>query len=331
MSDIELRGLTPADLPALDRLLREVEAVDRTDEHYNLADLREEAEDPLVDLGRDWVGAFDAGEDHRLVGSFRVTPRAPGETALTAYATGCTHPERRGEGIGTRLAEAMLDRLRERHHAAPTLPAHLHVMGLTSDEAQGGLLAGIGFAPHRYALTLGVGPLGEQDLADPPTGLRIRAYDPEVDLDALRETHNVVFRDHPGSSPWTPEEWTQWVTGSRSFRPGLSVVAVDASDAIVGYVQTEEYDAVEEVTGRKEAWIARVGTVREHRGRGLAPLLLRHVLEACRAAGFDRASLEVDSENPSGALGVYERAGFELEQHWTTYRRDLEPLAPAPA
>jgi len=36
-------------------------------------------------------------------------------------------------------------------------------------------------------------------------------------------------------------------------------------------------------------------------------------------AGYDEASLDVDSENPTGALGVYQRAGFEVESRWTNY------------
>ena len=33
----------------------------------------------------------------------------------------------------------------------------------------------------------------------------------------------------------------------------------------------------------------------------------------------DEASLDVDSENPTGALGVYQRAGFAVESRWTNY------------
>jgi hypothetical protein len=29
--------------------------------------------------------------------------------------------------------------------------------------------------------------------------------------------------------------------------------------------------------------------------------------------------LDVDAENPTGALGVYRRAGFEVESRWTSY------------
>jgi ribosomal protein S18 acetylase RimI-like enzyme len=34
--------------------------------------------------------------------------------------------------------------------------------------------------------------------------------------------------------------------------------------------------------------------------------------------------LGVDSDNPSGALGLYERAGFEIHTRATAYRKSLE-------
>jgi mycothiol synthase len=43
-----------------------------------------------------------------------------------------------------------------------------------------------------------------------------------------------------------------------------------------------------------------------------------------RAAGYDEASLDVDSENPTGALGIYRRTGFEVESRWTDYAAEVE-------
>jgi ribosomal protein S18 acetylase RimI-like enzyme len=95
---------------------------------------------------------------------------------------------------------------------------------------------------------------------------------------------------------------------------------------VVAYIQSNEFDAYFEATGKREAYVAKVGTRREHRGRGVAGTLLRHALVRYREAGFDEASLDVDSENPTGALGIYERAGFEVESRWTNYALHREPV-----
>ena len=75
----------------------------------------------------------------------------------------------------------------------------------------------------------------------------------------------------------------------------------------------------------REAYVAKVGTLDAHRRRGLAGVLLQIALERYRDAGYDRAALDVDSENPTGALGVYERAGFRTTKRWTTYLLGTEP------
>jgi ribosomal protein S18 acetylase RimI-like enzyme len=153
-----------------------------------------------------------------------------------------------------------------------------------------------------------------------PEGLELRRYD-ESFAAPMRRAHNEAFLDHPNFSPWTEVMWKQWVTDSRNFRPELSFVVVEPSapERVVAYLQSNEYDAYFAATGRREAYVGKVGTLREFRGRGLAGALLRHALAAYQEAGFDEASLDVDSENPTGALGIYQRAGFEVESRWTNY------------
>jgi mycothiol synthase len=51
----------------------------------------------------------------------------------------------------------------------------------------------------------------------------------------------------------------------------------------------------------------------------VAGILLQHCLKAYQKAGYDEASLDVDPENPTGALGVYRRAGFAVESRRTDY------------
>ena len=141
-----------------------------------------------------------------------------------------------------------------------------------------------------------------------------------IDHDEIRAAHNAAFGGHHyGFTPWDAQMWEQWVSGSRAYRPALSLIARGADGAIAAYVQTAEYDAVAETTGAREAFVAKVGTTPDHRRQGLASTLLAQCLELYREHGFDRSALDVDSENPSGALGVYERAGFVVKKKFTLY------------
>ncbi len=324
-NEATLRPLTPADLPGWTRLLAEAEMVDQTGEHYNEADLAEEMDNPELELGKDLIGAF-LGDD--LVGYFSVFPRGVSDGRYKLVMEGTVRPDWRDKGIGTLLATAMRERaLAARAERHPDLGLTLVLSGPSDNESQERLMGEIGLLPERWNFVM------RADLSKPcpepgpvPEGLALHRYDDSFD-EALLRAHNEAFLDHPNFTPWSEAMWAQWVTGSRSFRPELSFVVVDEArpKEVVAYVQSAEYDAYFERTGRREAYVGKVGTLRAHRGRGLASLLLAHALQEYRAAGFDEASLDVDSDNPTGALGVYRRAGFEVETRLTNYSATLTP------
>lgn len=317
---ITYRGLGAADIPAWSRLLAAVEAADRTGEHYNEADLAEEMANPDTDPGTDMAGAF-AG-DH-MVGYWCVYARSGAEDHHKVHLEGAVHPDWRGRGIGTVLAEAMMRRARAAHaERYPSLPCLYELSGMSDNRDQQELVGAVRLVPERWSLTMRA-RLEVVPCPPPlPEGFELCRYEDTFAV-ALFEAHNEVFRDHPNFVPWTPAMWEQWVTGSRNFRPQDSYLVLDTLRAgrMAAYVQTNEYDAYTEATGRREAYVGKVGTRREYRGRGLATSLLTHCLAAYRAAGYDEASLDVHSENPTGALGVYERAGFVVETRHTDYAR----------
>jgi mycothiol synthase len=250
-----------------------------------------------------------------------VMPRGEADGVFKVHVQGAVRPDRRGEGIGAVLARAMVDRgLAAGRERSSTLPVRLTATGLTSNEAQADLLTGLGMRGERwnFVMRTSLDDLGpELPLAE---GYALVRYDESMG-DAVLAAHNAAFGGHhPNFTPWTPAMWKQWVTGSHSFRPATSVVVVpEGGDTVVGYVTTHEWEAYEQATGRREAYVAKVGVLEEHRGRGIAGALLSHCLRLYAEAGYDEASLDVDSENPTGALGVYRRAGFEVESRWTNY------------
>jgi mycothiol synthase len=316
--DIGLRPLTRSDIPAWADLREEIERVDRTGEHFSADDLAEEMANPAVEVGKDFVGAFDtAGQ---MVGYFSILPRGATDGHYTIDLQGSVLPDRRGQGIGTLLATGMVERAtRVRDERRPDLPARLFVAGLSSDVAQADLLASVGMRGERWTFLMRTALADLQPPRPLAAGYRLRAYDASM-ADSLRQAHNAAFLDHPDFTPWSEVLWKQTVTESRSFRPDASfVVSPDGSDEIVAYLQTAEFEADLAATGRREAYIGKVGTLRAHRGKGLATALLGHALRAYRDAGYDVASLGVDSENPTGALGVYQRVGFTVESRWTNY------------
>jgi mycothiol synthase len=317
--EVTLRPLTADDVPAWHRLLAAAEATDRTGEHYSEDDLREELADPALDPAKDPVGAF--GADGSLLGYHLVRPRGVDATRFKVHCEGTVHPDHRGQGLGTTLVEAMVSRARELRVArGHPVPLELATSGPVGNAAQAELLTAAGMPATRWSFVMRCRLDAVPPAPSFPDGYLVRCYDADL-AEPMLDAHNQAFLDHPGFLPWTAQMWEHHVIGSRSFRPALTFVVVPADDpgTVAAYLQTSEYDAHQQVTGRREAYVAKVGCRREHRGQGLAGGLLRHALHAYCEAGYDEASLDVDSENPTGALGLYERAGFTVETRLADY------------
>lgn len=320
-----LRGLTASDIPAWAGLLRAIEDEDRTGVVDNEASLTETLTRPRVDPAHDLIGAF-AGEE--LVGHGWVFPRTPARGILQIEAGGGVRPDHRGAGLGSRLVEAVLARARVSHaEVAPETTAHVEFSGLAGQRDQAELLSGHGLAAHKWSFRMRRPLDPVPDVIALPSGFRVSELDPRADADRILAAHNVVFLDHPGFSGWSAEEWEVYAIAARASRHQVSFVVDDTDGNLVGYLMTTESDAHTESTGRREAYVQRMGVRREHRGRGIAAALLAHALEAYRKAGYDDASLDVLADNPTGALGVYQRVGFEAVSRWTGYRVVVPPVA----
>lgn len=82
---------------------------------------------------------------------------------------------------------------------------------------------------------------------------------------------------------------------------------------------------VENASGFKDGYTELLGVRRAWRGRGLAPALLIDAMSRYAAAGMERACLDVDTENPSGAVALYERLGYRPLLGRQSVAWDLHP------
>ncbi len=316
LDQLTWRAATADDVPALARLLAESEAVDQTGENYDEADLREELAEPGFDPARDTRLAV-AGDGTLLAfGLVRVSSSV--RDVDRVYLEGTVHPTVRRRGLGRRMLGWQEERgtevHRERH---PTVPGQL---AIGAYETLPGLLAlarEAGYTPVRWWNEM------ERDLGDGlppvpavPDGLRLVGFDRSYD-EAVRLAHQEAFAGHWGSTPPDPDRWRHWFTGSRAFRPDISLIVLDGDD-VAAYLLSYFYAADAEATGIREAWVGQLATRAPWRRRGLGTLLLAAALDRYRDAGYQRASLGVDTENATGALGLYSRLGFVVDKRSVT-------------
>ncbi len=281
-----------------------METVDRIGENYTEEDTLQELVDPYADLERGSLGAFDGDT---LVGYVKIRFKPSAEEVHRVFLDGGVHPAHRRRGVGTRLVEAGVAAakvLHARHHPGRRLAVDVHrpehIAGLAE------LLRSRGFAPVRYFRRM---EHSLRDVPPPSAGLRIEPWSERADED-FRRVRNQAFEDQWGAVPMPADLWRNKIV-NQTFRPEVGFLLRDAATGTpAGVLVTMSWDADTEATGVRDAHFMVVGTLREYRRQGVATALLRHALRAAADQGYDRASLTVDSASPSGAPGVFEKAGF---------------------
>ncbi len=330
----EWRGIGHDDVAAWNALIAEAEAVDRTEQHYNEADLHEELDNPETgpdDRAAAWVG-------DRMVAFAGILPRDMTSDTWRIAAEGVVDPRYRGRGLGSEglsWLDSRVLRLRQERGAPSTVAVKAQVSGHLDNAAQVELLEGAGYGAVNWSAIMRVQLSGggsvEPSLASAlPAGYRLHGY-ASAWSERTRSAHNAAFTDHWGFTAWSRDSWKQWEDDSRNARHEMSWVAEhhDAPDDVAGYVMTHEYDAHQQATGRREAYLAKLGVRREYRGRGLATALLRIALERYAEAGYDESSLDVDTNNPTGAFELYERVGYVIESRTATFEKVFPPAGAA--
>jgi ribosomal protein S18 acetylase RimI-like enzyme len=247
--------------------------------------------------------------DGSLAASMLIHERLHGLASRRVFLWGVTRPDLRGRGIGTAILRWALGRADEILAGQPADLARL--VEAFKDVRLADAVAlheAAGFRPVRWYREM------RRDLGAPIPpipdlgGVVIRPYDPAL-AEPLRLAHNEAFADHWGSEPITPEVWNRDFVGDLFFRGDLSFVAFDGPEIAaytVNYVAESDWEA----SGVRDGWIGQLGVRRGWRRHGLATALLARSIAAFRAAGLEAATLGVDAENTTGALGLYERVGF---------------------
>jgi len=323
------RPLGADDVAAWHDAVVAIEAVDAPAERYTPDDLRDEL------LGGSWKDpehrSLAAVDETGRVVAFGLVDVRPGDVGtIRAHLWGGVHPDHRRRGTGTALLEWQCARARQLVAEAPgSAPGELvlHVDERMADRTA--LAQHAGFEVRRYHLVMqrrltgpAASPLPDVDV---PPGLRLVPWSAELD-DAVRQAHNEAFADHRGSEPRTSEDWQRWVSGHRDARMDWSFVALvdgaegadGAAPEVAGYTVAFAFQQ-DWTDGVKEGWTGLLGTRRAHRRRGVGRALLAASLRAFADAGMDAAGLDVDRENPSGALGLYERLGYAPRQVEVVY------------
>jgi len=91
-------------------------------------------------------------------------------------------------------------------------------------------------------------------------------------------------------------------------------------DEIAGFVTAK---VQEDSTGRSHGYVCDLGVRPRWRGRRLGECLLTRSLTMLRDRGLPYVALDVDTENTSGAIGLYTKVGMQQRPSFTIWSRSL--------
>ncbi len=307
------RPIEQKDVPACAVLLAAIEEADQTGDVFGEDDLLETFGDP---------GSTCVHDGDVMVGYCCLSASGFADQVHQMSQYGGVHPAYRGQGIGGRLldwAELAAVPLHQKRH--PGLPLSISGWCSAGDAGASALYASRGFRPARW-FHLMAADLTAAGLSAPvPEGVQIVGFTAELAEDA-RLVRNEAFRDHWQADHLTPAEWAHFLSYN-AFRPAFSYLGYVGAEPL-GVLISREYDAYTELTGILDLYIAVVATRRSARQRGIASALLSRALADARSAGFTAASVTVDADSPTGALGLYQRAGFAIRTTSVTQVKDLD-------
>lgn len=308
-----------ADLAAIAALYNLCSQTDRLDSWLSIDELREDLDDPDFDLTKDLRLWRDASG--KLLATGELWQRKMSDRTQ-AYASFCVHPIVRGEVEPALFAWAET-RLQQIAAAENHPRIELQTGCRDTQTYQMALFPTYGFEEvrvfYRMARSLSI-PLPAVEL---PDGFHIRRVNPEHDAIAWVDMFNQTFIDHWNHSPTSLEDFN-YDTNLPSYIPGLDLVAVAPDGNLAAFCQSTIFAEENEKLGRKDGWITSLGTRRGYRRLGLARAMVRMGIQALAQKGMDMALLGVDSENPSGALQLYQSEDFRLRHRSVAFSKWLD-------
>ena len=228
----------------------------------------------------------------------------------TAALDGFVHPDHRGRRLGSFLVARAEERARDLGQPK------LHAYSLAGDTRAHALFEEFGMRELRRFYRMVI-DLQEQPPAPKwPDGLRVDTFKPE-DAQAFHKAMGEAFEDEWGFVAMPFEEWRELrLVKDPDFDPTLWFLVRDGDE--IAAVMRNEPDR------SGAGFVGALGVRKPWRKRGLALGLLQHAFGEFYRRGKRRVALGVDSENPTGATRLYERAGMHVAFEVVTYGKELE-------
>ena len=230
-------------------------------------------------------------------------------------------PEFYGKDIRRAMLKYNESRLREIVQTHPTdVPRLFQSIVADSEKDWISVLNSEGYSVFRYGFRMVRPTLEEIPDLPLPAEIEVRPVKPEH-YRAIISAWNEVCKDMRGQIPLTDEDFKGFQE-SPIFNPSIWQIAWHKND-VVGTILNFINEQENKEYKRKRGHVELISVQRPWRGKGIAKALIARSLKLLKERGMTEAALGVDAENPSGALHLYQKMGFQIEKRVVFYRKPL--------
>ena len=265
-----------------------------------------------------------------LVGFSEVTWRRDLEENWLGWHTAYLLPEWRCKGIGRAMLDWNENRITEIAVAQESKVnggSYFQVFSQDTAVGRNALIEQAGYAPVRFFYSMQRVELQDLPEALLPAGVRVRPVEPEQ-LRAIWDAKNEAFRDHWGYGQRSEGDYAHWLEDPYNdlslWRVAWARDEDGREERVVGMALNFIYPEDNTRFGFLRGEVGTLGVLRPWRERGLGRALLVRSMQALRERGMTEVVLEVDTDNLTGALRLYEDVGFRTLSQDAIYRKLME-------
>jgi mycothiol synthase len=291
-----MRPIRDADYPGVLELLVE-----------NEASVHDRPAQVGMDDLRHWLGRTELPTDTWLVEDehgVAAVGWANTDDGVETDAIGFVHPRAKGRGFGGRLVERSEAWARERG------PGRIRQFVFGKDAAAAQLMLTRGYHDVRHFFAMAI----QLDASPAVPGVPVAQFR-EEDAREFKAALDDAFEEHWGRRTRSFDAWWERQTASPGFDPSLWFVIRDG-DTIAAVARNEP-------NRHGGGYVSSLGVRRRYRGRGYAKALLLHTFREFWNRGLPRVTLDVDTQNPTGATQLYEGVGMSVEMEKLIYEKEL--------
>ncbi len=225
-------------------------------------------------------------------------------------ASGIIHPDHRGHGLAHRLIQYS-----ERQLADEVEAICFRVLDSREDIIH--LLEAENYQRIRANLIMRRQLNTHLELPELPEGYSLRPFNRERDAYACYQLEQTVFRDQWGHKPIRFDYWTHHLLDAETSRPALWVLILKDEEVVGLAVNSVFHHEVE------YGYIFVVAVDEAHRGKGLGQVLMLNSFSKFRNQNYPYTELNVDEENPTGAVELYKKVGMTVKRRYLLYEKKL--------